>query len=241
MTKISTLIAFIVLFCAVSHGKQFSNSYVSFQLPPNWNCKVAGTEWVCKSSNNEQAKQAIIILTAKEVGPNDNFAYYNQYLKAPKNPKHRDGTVGTSSKVQHLKTVQINNHSWVDGLHLGSLLPNFYTRYLVTIKEKIAVLVTFSAKKEFYTLYSRHFFEAINSLRVTATAGSAKHKGIKGPNEELGNLNVDMDGETWEGEGAEELGDGEGGKGKSNNMLLYGAALLMIGGASIFLIKRRRK
>lgn len=238
MTKFTSLIL-VVLFSAIAHGKQFSNSYVTFSLPPNWSCKVAGTEWVCKSSNSDQAKQAIIILTAKEVGPNDNFAYYNQYLKVPKTPKHRDGTVGTSSKVQHLKTVQIGNHPWVDALHLGSLLPSFYSRYLVTVKEKIAVLVTFSAKKEFYTLYSRHFFEAINSLRVTATAGSRSKDRIKGPNEELGNLNVDMDGETWEGEGAE-MGDEGNGKGKNSNMLLYGAALLIIGGVSFFLIKRRK-
>lgn len=239
MTKLFVFI-FAVLSCALAHGKVFSNSYISFQLPPNWSCKVAGTEWVCRSSNNEQAKQAIIVLTAKEVGPNDNFAYYNQYLKVAKTPKHRDGTVATSSKLQHLKTVQIANHPWVDGLHLGSLLPNFYSRYLVTIKEKIAVLVTFSAKKEFYTLYSRHFFEAINSLRVTATASGKRITGIKGPGEELGELNVDMDSETWNGEDAD-MGEGGESKSKNSNMLLYGAALLMIGGASFFLIKKRRK
>lgn len=240
MTKLSVFIL-IALSCALAHGKQFSNSYVSFNLPPNWNCKVAGTEWVCRSSNNDQAKQAIIVLTAKEVGPNDNFAYYNQYLKVPKTPKHRDGTVATSSKVQHLKTVQIANHPWVDGLHLGSLLPNFYSRYLVTIKEKIAVLVTFSAKKEFYTLYSRHFFEAINSLRVTATAGKQFPKGtLKGANEQFGvTPPEDM---TWEGEGSSMDGASSGGgDGKNSNMLLYGAALLLIGGASFFLIKRRKK
>ncbi len=240
MTKLSVF-TLIALFTTLAHGKQFSNSYVSFNLPPNWNCKVAGTEWVCRSSNNDQAKQAIIVLTAKEVGPNDNFAYYNQYLKVPKTPKHRDGTVATTSKVQHLKTVQISNHPWVDGLHLGSLLPNFYSRYLVTIKEKIAVLVTFSAKKEFYTLYSKHFFEAINSLRVTATAGKKYGQGtLKGPTEALGGLDMPQDMDT--GEGGEMIGeDGSGGKGKNSNMLLYGAALLLIGGASFFLIKKRRK
>lgn len=231
----------IALSCAFAHGKQFSNSYVSFNLPPNWNCKVAGTEWVCRSSNNDQAKQAIIVLTSKEVGPNDNFAYYNQYLKVPKTPKHRDGTVATSSKVQHLKTLQIGNHPWVDGLHLGSLLPNFYSRYLVTIKEKIAVLVTFSAKKEYYTLYSRAFFEAINSLRVTATAGKRITDRIRGANEPLGGIEISPDDAVWEGEGAGMDGGSGSGSGKNSNMLLYGAALLLIGGASFFLIKRRRK
>lgn len=240
MTKLS-LFTLIVFGFTFAQAKVFSNSYVSFQLPPNWTCKVAGTEWVCRSSNNEQAKQAIIVLTAKEVGPNDNFAYYNQYLKVPKTPKNRDGTVATASKVQHLKTLQIANHPWVDGLHLGSLLPNFYSRYLVTIKEKIAVLVTFSAKKEFYTLYSPHFFAAINSLRVTATANNKHGGGIKGPGEELGQLNVDMDSDTWGADDASLSADSNSGKGSNSNLMIYGAALLLIGGAAFVLIRRRRK
>lgn len=239
MTKFF-IFSIITLVHTFAFAKVFSNSYVSFQLPPNWSCKVAGTEWVCRSSNNEQAKQAIIVLTAKEVGPNDNFAYYNQYLKVSKTPKNRDGTVATASKVQHLKTLQIANHPWVDGLHLGSLLPNFYSRYLVTIKEKIAVLVTFSAKKEFYTLYSPHFFEAINSLRVTATAGNKRMSGIKGPGEELGQLNVDMDSDSWTGEDATLNADANAGGGSNSNMMIYGAALLLIGGASFILIRKNR-
>jgi LPXTG-motif cell wall-anchored protein len=231
----------LVFSSSIAYGKLWSNSYVSFQLPPKWSCKVAGTEWVCRSSNNQQARQAIIVLTAKEVGPNDNFAYYNQYLRVPKTPKHRDGTVATVSKVQHLNTVQISNHPWVDGLHLGSLLPNFYSRYLVTIKEKIAVLVTFSAKKEFYTLYSRHFFEAINSLRVTATSGK-KHPNIKGANEHIGvNIDPDMMNEGWNEDGTEVGAGGNGAGGKKSNMWIYGVALLMAAGGAFFLIKKKRK
>jgi LPXTG-motif cell wall-anchored protein len=229
--------AFII--SMTSHAKLFQNSYVSFQLPQNWTCKVAGTEWVCRSSNNVQAKQAVIVLTAKEVGPNDNFAYYNQYLKTPKTPKHRDGTVATMSKVQHLKTVQIANHPWVDGLHLGSLLPNFYSRYLVTIKNKIAVLVTFSAKKEFYTQYSKAFFDAINSLRVTANFTDSKDR-LKGPNEVLGNIDPGMDPDD-DGSNANMGVDGMSGHKKKSNVWLYGVALMLAGAGAFFLLKRKKK
>ncbi|MCB9072392.1 MAG: LPXTG cell wall anchor domain-containing protein [Bdellovibrionaceae bacterium] len=241
MTKYVPLF-FIVFATSVAHGKVFSNSYVSFQLPANWDCKVAGTEWVCRSSNNDQARQAIIVLTAKEVGPNDNFAYYNQYLRAAKTPKHRDGTVATASKVQHLNTVQIANQPWADALHLGSLLPNFYSRYLVTIKDKIAILVTFTAKKEYYTRYSRQFFDAINSLRVTATSNK-KIGNIKGSHEALG-VNIDPDTMNTEGWG-ESAGDinvnGTGGTSKKSNLWLYGLALLMAAGGAFFLIKKKKK
>ncbi len=232
------MILLSVFFSAsLAQAKLFSNSYVNFQLPPNWDCKVAGTEWVCRSSNNEQARQAIIVLTAKEVGPNDNFAYYTQYLKTPKTPKHRDGTVATQSKVQHLNTVQISNHPWVDGLHLGSLLPNFYSRYLVTIKNKIAVLVTFSAKKEYYTQYSKHFFDAINSLRVTAQSG-ADTKGIRKAGDEfMGAVGDQMD-DSWTG--TEEGVESAQKKSSGSNIWLYGVALILAGAGAFFMMKKRK-
>lgn len=224
----------ISLFALPCSAKVFSNSYISFQLPPNWSCKVAGTEWVCRSSIAEQARQAIIVLTAKEVGPNDNFAYYNQYLKTTKTPKNRDGSVAAKSKVIHLKTVQIANHPWVDGLHLGSLLPKFYSRYLVTIKDKIAILVTFSAKKEYYTRYSQHFFNAIKSLKITARMNS-RHANIKGSNEALGvDIDAAMDDGGW--------GDvAAGNQKKGSNVWLYGTALLLASVGGFFLFKRRKR
>lgn len=230
------LILIVSLFASTASAKLFSNSYISFQLPPNWSCKVAGTEWVCRSSIAEQARQAIIVLTAKEVGPNDNFAYYNQYLKTSKTPKNKDGTVAAKSKVIHLKTVQIKNHAWIDSLHLGSLLPKFYSRYLVTIKDKIAVLVTFSAKKEYYTRYSQHFFDAINSLKVTATMNS-RQANIKGQNEALGvDIDAAMDDGAW---GAGDQA-GAGNQQKGSNLWLYGAALGLASIGGFFLFKRRR-
>lgn len=234
MKKLIFVLLSVFVFSA--HAKLFTNSYVSFQLPPNWECKVAGTEWVCRSSNAEQARQAIIVLTAKEVGPNDNFAYYNQYLKAPKTPKHRDGTVATQSKVQHLNTIQIANHPWVDGLHLGSLLPNFYSRYLVTIKSKIAILVTFSAKKEFYTQYSKQFFDAINSLKVTAQTGGDMGNIRKAGDEFIGSVPDHMD-EGWSGEEGITSESSE----KGNNMWVYGLALILAGAGVFFMLKRSRK
>lgn len=219
-----------LLFSLNTQAKLFSNSYVSFELPPNWSCKVAGTEWVCRSSDKDQARQAIIVLTAKEQGPNDNFAYYNQYLKTPKTPKNRDGSISTRSKVMHLKTVQITNHAWVDGLHLGSLLPKFYSRYLVTIKDGIAILVTFSAKKEFYTQYSQHFFNTIKSLKVT-TQAKQRQANIKGADEALGvDLGAAMDDDSW---GTKKK------KKKSSNMWLYGLALSMASVGGYLLYKRQ--
>jgi hypothetical protein len=170
------------------------------------------------------------------VGPNDNFAYYNQYLKTPKTPKHRDGTVATQSKVQHINTIQIANHPWVDGLHLGSLLPNFYSRYLVTVKSKIAVLVTFSAKKEFYTLYSKQFFDAINSLKVNEqAAGAASGSLRKAGDEFMGSASDQME-DGWESE-ENVVKTPSGG----SNAWIYGLALILAAAGVFFILKRSKK
>jgi len=62
----------------------------------------------------------------------------------------------------------ISNHQWVDGMDLGSEINSYYTRYLATIKDRLAVLITFSAHKEHYTKYSSDFLKAVESLRVVA-------------------------------------------------------------------------
>src|SRR6185312_5686077 len=134
-----SLLLFTLMVCGTAHAKRFRNAYVSFELPPNWNCKLEGSEWVCENEFSNKTKEAIIILTAKE--------------------------------------RMISNQMWIDGMHLGSEVGPYFTRYLATIKDKIAILVTFSAHKEQYTKYSADFIKAIESLRVVATKDSLGDRG----------------------------------------------------------------
>lgn len=159
----------LVLFFALpSHGRLFKNAYVQFELPANWDCQMEGTEWVCSSKNKNDSKESIIILTAKEVGPQDSLAAYEAYLKKPKPLVQQNGKT-TGSIVKTSKQRRIQNHPWIDALHLGSEIPSYYTRYLATVKDKLAILVTLSAHQKYYTKYSNDFFKAVESLRVIAT------------------------------------------------------------------------
>lgn len=179
---------------SMSQAKTFTNSYVSFTLPKSWDCYLENTAWICryslpKSCSSKQAmqkkqckdlkkktKEAIIILTAKEKGASDSFGSYQTHLKTPRTIRTRKKTKA-KSKVIHVKNVKIGKgkHKWVDGFHLGSEIPYYYTRYLATIKGNIAVLVTFSAHKLHYSKYSKAFFAAIKSLEVVASkADTAK-------------------------------------------------------------------
>lgn len=141
---------------------------MSFELPANWDCKLEGAEWVCESSYTKKVREAIIILTAKEVGPADTINAYEAHLQTPRLVPGKDGTP-QKSQVLHVKKRLIASHLWVDGMHLGSEVGPYFSRYLATIKERIAILVTFSAHKEHYTKYSQDFLKAIDSLRVVAT------------------------------------------------------------------------
>ncbi len=166
-----SLVILLLLVCGTAHAKRFRNAYVSFELPPNWNCKLEGSEWVCENEFSGKTKEAIVILTAKEVGPTDTLAAYLAHLQTPRTLPGRAGQ-SLKSQVIHVKERMISNQMWVDGMHLGSEVGPYFTRYLATIKEKIAILVTFSAHKEHYTKYSGDFIKAVESLRVVATKDS---------------------------------------------------------------------
>jgi hypothetical protein len=150
-----------------AEAKVFRNAYVSFEIPETWNCVLEQTEFVCRSLIEKESKEAIIILTAKETGPADTFESYEMHLNAPKNPAVNSNI---ASQVKYKsKKVQINDHEWLDGLHFGSEMPNYFTRYLITIKDKLAILVTLTSHKTEYTKYSQDFFNAVKSLRVIAS------------------------------------------------------------------------
>lgn len=166
----------LVIFCLsflsfspFSEGKVFRNAYLSFELPEGWNCSLESTEWICRNQETRQSKEAIIIFTAKEVGPTDSYTIYEQTINTPRTVNDKSGKGILSQIVMKAKQTKINDQLWVDGLQKGSEIPNYFTRYLATIKEKIAILVTFSAHADYFAKYSSEFFKAVQSLRVVAS------------------------------------------------------------------------
>lgn len=145
---------------SVGQAKSFHNAYIAFDLPDKWNCTLEQTEWVCRAENEKEAKEAIVILTAKEVGPTDSYPAYLEHLKTSQNG---------SKIIYPPKEMKLNDQNWLDGLHLGSEVGSYYTRYLATIKDRIAVLVTLSAHRDFYTKYSQEFLKIVSSLKIIAT------------------------------------------------------------------------
>ena len=250
------LIVLSFAFLPKADAKIFRNSYVSFELPPKWDCYLENTAWVCRyaiaktckgaksgskgcKDQKQKTKEAIIILTAKEVGPKDSFQIYHKHLKTPRPIVTRKG-VRAKSKIIHVKHVSIANHRWIDGMHLGSEIPHYYTRYLATIKGNIAVLVTFSAHKLFYTKYSHHFFRAIKSMRVVATkASTIKPRELK--KQKPGTLGVNIEGhlgEAIDAEGDSDF-DAADNEDSSTGLLFFAAFVLAAIGIYIWMKGRR--
>lgn len=233
--QLATLV--LLFFAAQANAKVFRNAYIAFEMPETWKCNLEQTEWVCRSEQSKESKEAIIILTAKEVGPTDSFPLYESHLNNSIAAPAKAGAANMSKVVYQAKNVQINDQAWIDGLHLGSEVPNYFTRYLATIKDRIAILVTFSAHKQFYTKYSQDFFKAVMSLRVIASKNLLAKPDL-GPirpgSETLGApIGAAMPGDMA-------MDDGIPKKSGSGKTVIWGVALLLAA-AGIFLFLRSRK
>jgi LPXTG-motif cell wall-anchored protein len=146
-------------------GKSFSSKYCQFELPPGWECALEGTEYVCQSENADRKKESIIILAAKIRGEQDNLDEYMAYLKKSKEYALPGGKKQIS-EPKSTSMTRINDHQWVDALHLASEVPGFYTRYLATVKEDLGVAVTFSVGKDQYSAYKPVMDKLASTLRV---------------------------------------------------------------------------
>lgn len=229
------LLSTLILGCASANAVRFRNAYVSFELPPNWNCKLEGSEWVCENNFSQKTKEAIIILTAKEVGPNDTLAQYMAHLQTPRTLQGKGGQQ-TKSQIISAQQRLIAKQPWIDALHLGSEVGPYFTRYLATIKDKIAILVTFSAHKEHYTKYSADFIRAVESLQIIASKDTLAGGGHTqpGPMPELGTriqggAPFGPDSGDGSGDALPEEGAGGGAGGKYFNYLIIALMLLAIG------------
>lgn len=241
MNKI--FLCFIFLFPLISTAKIFRNSYISFELPETWKCNLENTEYVCRSEATKESKEAIIILTAKEIGPTDSIDSYVSHLNTAQATSYK-GTPGSLSKVVYpAKKVQINDQIWVDGLHMASEVPNYFTRYLATIKDKIAVLFTCSAHKDFYSKYSQDFFRAVSSLRVIATKNilAKPEFGVRPGNETLGApIGSAMPGDILT-EGGSAESEGSGLLGGNSKSIILAVALILAALGGYFLWKAKNK
>jgi len=226
-----------------ARADKFTNAFIEFEKPANWNCILEGAEFVCQSNDPAKKKEAIIVFAAKLKGVQDSAKQYLDYLGAAK--QYTSGTGrNLTSVVKYAKTTNLREHPWVDSLHFESEIPGYYTRYLATIyKEEIGVLVTYSVSKDKYPEYTRLLEPMVNSLTVF-------RKGNDGLNSQAGpgglpqvNIPRAMDGGLFPknpvtGGGAPEKSKSDGSEGAAGGGALL---LLLLAGAGVFLFLKKKK
>lgn len=135
-------LVFVAALLEPALAKSFANTYVSFDIPDDWQCSLEKTEYVCKPPAGPDGKYSmIVILTAKEVGPMDSPQLYIQHLQ---------NDVGTKAGVKTVRaptSTLIGQVIWLDAIYLNSEVKNYQTRYLARTEGNLGVLVTFSAHR----------------------------------------------------------------------------------------------
>lgn len=171
-----------------AEAKTFQNSYVAFDVPDDWTCLQEGVAWTCTPQDALRSKEAVIVLAAKVAGPEDNLTAFLNYLKQPKQITTKVGTP-MPSQVMYAQQRDLAGNRWVQAQHLGSEIQEYYTLYLATVKEQLAILVSFSAERNRYQAYNPVFDKAIKTLKIVANqqllfpkkmGGSADMIGIQG-------------------------------------------------------------
>lgn len=177
------------LVASTGFARNFKNAYISFEMLDTWKCNLEQTEWVCRAEDPQEAKEAVIILTAKEKGPTDTFPLYESHMSNPVITQNKAGGTMTSNIVYKAAQLKVNDQPWLDALHGNSEVQNYLTRYLATIKDQIAILVTFSAHNKYYAKHSVNFAKTVASLRVIASKDLLSRPDLgplRGGNEQLG-------------------------------------------------------
>lgn len=220
-------------------AKRFSSKYCEFELPSGWECALEGSEYVCQSENADRKKESIIILAAKIRGEQDSIDEYQAYLKKTKE-YNLPGGKKQISEPKSTKLSKINEHQWVDALHLASEVPGFYTRYLATVKEDLGVAVTFSVSKDLYTTYQPIIDKLVSTLRVFRQKKAELADLRSGKTDDTNfadttfnpNSVMDLQADRTKPRGGAESGD-------DDSMFLI--AILVIGAVVMLIIKGRKK
>lgn len=216
----------------LAQARTFKNAYLSFEIQDNWKCKPEQSEFVCRAEDPTEAKEAVIILTAKEVGPPDTFAAYQEHLAKPVTINLKTGGTMMSTITIPPREYTVNDQKWLDALQSNSEVQNYYTRYLATIKDKIAILVTFSAHSKAYSKHSANFMKTIQSLKVIAAKDLATRPEsgpLRGSNEMLGaGIGQAMPADLLISDESIDGGSGSQKKGLLDNNMLLGLIFLLI-------------
>jgi len=180
MNRKVTILILGLVFCvaglkpAEAKSKAFSTSYIKFNLDDSWNCKQIKEIFACAPRQGP----ALVVIAAKIPGKHDNLKAYQKYLKMPVKRVNVNGKA-FKSHPKLVKIKDINGVKWVDAIHLSSEVPNYLTRYLATVYNGVAMLVTYTIAKEAQLKFAPALLKMAKAIKVIAQPPRSKVKGLK--------------------------------------------------------------
>jgi len=145
----------------------FSTAYVEFEHPDGWRCDLSQGVWICQSTVEADRKESVVLSIATNATEWDTLDNYENYLKQTRTINDEEGKPLTS-KVTYTRRRNINGTVWVDSLHFNSELPGFWARYVSTVHNKLAILITYIVSDEYYSRLAPQFERMVASLKPKA-------------------------------------------------------------------------
>ena len=159
--------------------QEYKTSYLKFSSDILLNCvptKLGTT--ICVATTPEHKENILVTFGSKLPGAKDNIKDYKTHLKKEQTNRTPAGKE-FKSKISFLKETKIEDTNWIDALHKGGELENYYTRYLATVHSGVAVVFAVTIVEEKYKNYSLWLKKLVNSLRVLAVAPKNKTEGLQ--------------------------------------------------------------
>ncbi len=151
----------------ISVSMALTTAYVQFEHPDGWKCELSQGVWICQSTQDADRKESVVLSIATPATEWDKIENYEEYLKQPRNIPDQDGK-SLTSKVTYSRKRNINGQTWVDSLQFNSELPGFWSRYLATVHNKLAILITYIVSDEQYKKLAPQFERMASSLKLNA-------------------------------------------------------------------------
>lgn len=157
-------ILFSILLSATLNAKSFETSYLKLSIPNNWKCQKIETIWSCVDPK-QQVKEAFLVLTAKNAGPEDTLPNFQKSLSETRVIQASNGKT-VQSKVNFIKKVNYRNHAWIQSLHLNSEILNYNTYYMSTVYDSLAITISLSLYNQTQGKYADTVKKVFNSIKL---------------------------------------------------------------------------
>ncbi|MEO5667202.1 MAG: hypothetical protein ABIR96_04010 [Bdellovibrionota bacterium] len=169
-----------------AYAKKFRTDFISLELPPGWDCAKEEIDWVCQPENLAQRSETLVAIVAKAANATDDtFEKYHEVLGQPREMRDLTGKI-YKSDIKFVRFRDIKEQKWIDSLTFGSEIPGFYTRYVASIKGKVAGLVTYSIAESVYAKWAPILDKMLDSLEIFYDPKAFNEAMASGPSSLLG-------------------------------------------------------